>query len=55
MRETKENKRICGTCARAAQHPYKPASKVICLKGYGVKRKTAIACKVFAALEEAVI
>lgn len=56
MIETKENKRICDTCVHAAQHPFKPASKIICMDGYGVRKKTAIACKMYSAfpLQEAV-
>ncbi len=52
-----EQPRICDTCVHAAQHPFQPASKVICLEGYGVKRKTQIACKMYDALpvQEAVI
>ena len=49
MNKSSEQTRTCDTCVNAAQHPFKPASKVICMEGYGVQLKKERACKAFKA------
>jgi hypothetical protein len=46
--EEAQSRLTCGVCGHAAQHPFKPASKVICMEGYGVRGKTWFACRAFA-------